>query len=382
MLAGMFLAAERALRGGSKADSTQVRSALFLEYRLPLGCLVHMTPVFEAIKRSRTEMEIAVATRGLGLQVLRNSPFVDHLIETPDPTVDLRVAVHGLRRQLRRREVRPDFVHTVATDQRTRIALMGMLGSSGWRGGYTLMPAIYQRPLAYDAASSLIGNNLRLAKMLGCEAEVTRPRVFFSNADMEVAQQLLHAANPVGRPVAVLVTQNSGGQSTGWHTERFQAAVIRHMIERERGFAVVYVGTASEATAIEEIRRAAGGLGTSIAGRTTVTELAAVLALSDYAVTLDTGTMHVGRATGVPMVVLGPSWQRTIEWLPLGVENVRILRGADRESVPAGYRLDEIEAESVIAAFDELIANYPPSGAARAARVRESLSEVDHLAAW
>jgi len=379
MLAGMFLTAERALRGGSQAVSTQVRSALFLEYRLPLGCLVHMTPVFEAIKRSRPEIEIAVATRGLGLQVLRHSPFVDHLIETPDPTADLGAAVRGLRRQLGESGLQPDCVLTGASDQRTRIALMALLGSSGWRGGYTLKPALYHRPLAYDVGRSLIDNNLRLARMLGCEAEVTRPRVFFSNADLEAAAAMLREVNPEVRPLAVLVTQNSGGQSTGWHTERF-ARVIRHAA-LQCGFAVVYVGTTAEATAIDAIRQSCGGLGASIAGRTTVNELAAVLALSDVTISLDTGTMHVGRAIGVPMVVLGPSWQRPIEWLPLGVENVRILRGEDRESVPDGYRLDEIDAESVIAACDELIGSYPPSGAARAARVRESLSEVDHLAA-
>ena len=90
-------------------------------------------------------------------------------------------------------------------------------------------------------------------------------------------------------------------------------------------------------------------------GRTSVTELAALLAMSDAVVSLDTGTMHVGRAVGVPMVVIGPSWQRPIEWLPLGVPQVRILRGEDREDVPEGYRLDEVEAGEVMAALRELM---------------------------
>ena len=76
---------------------------LVLEYMLPLGCLVHMTPVFEAMKRSRPEIELTVATRGLGLQVLRHSPFIDRLIETPDPTTDFGAAVRTLRKELRAR---------------------------------------------------------------------------------------------------------------------------------------------------------------------------------------------------------------------------------------------------------------------------------------
>jgi ADP-heptose:LPS heptosyltransferase len=379
MLVGTLLAAERVLREKVRQiDPATVRRVLVLEYRLPLGCLVHMTPVFEAIRRSRPEIEVAVATRGLGLQVLRHSKFVDRLIETPDPTADIAGAVRGLRRALKARSFHPDCALTGASDQRTRIALMALLGADGWRGGYTLKPALYQRPLAYDNRLSLIRNNLRLAKLAACEVEVTRPSVFFSEQDAATAKALLREANPDGRPLIVFVTQNSGGQSTGWHTDRFVRVIDN--AARVHGCAVVYVGTAAEAPAIEAIRQAAGGVGTSIAGKTTVSELAAVLAASDFMVTLDTGTMHVGRAAGVPMVVLGPSWQNPVEWLPLGVENVRILRGPDRVGVPQGYRLDEISAESVIAALGEVIDLYPATAAARELRLQTGVSKIDHLA--
>jgi ADP-heptose:LPS heptosyltransferase len=254
---------------------------------------------------------------------------------------------------------------------------MGLLGASGWRGGYTLKPGLYQRPLEYDRGVSLIENNLRLARVLGWGTEHVEPRVFFSRGNAEVARVLVRKVNPAGRPLVVMVTQNSGGQATGWHTERF-VQVIRHAAER-LGCAVVYVGTSGDAAAIEAIRKAAGGIGVSVAGRTSVTELAALLAMSDAMVTLDTGTMHVGRAVKTPMVVLGPSWQRPVEWMPLGVANVRILRGEDREGAPEGYRLDEISSESVIAALDDLMRVYPASVEARERRVGESLSEVDHL---
>ncbi len=331
------------------------------------------------MKRCRKDSTIAVATRGLGAQVLRYSPFVDRLIVTPDPLTDLPGAVSSLRGSLRRSRFSPECVLTGASDQRTRIALLGVLGARGWRGGYTLKPRLYQRPLAYDRGVSLIENNLRLARVFGCDVGMVEPRVFFSPENAEVARRLVTEVNSEGRPLVVMVTQNSGGQATGWHTERF-VRVIRHVAEG-LGCAVVYVGTTVDAAAIEEIREAAGGIGVSVAGRTSVTELAALLAMSDAMVTLDTGTMHVGRAVKTPMVVLGPSWQKPVEWLPLGVENVRILRGEDRDSAPIGYRLDEISAESVIEALDDLMQVYVPSVEAREMRVGTSLSEIDHLSA-
>ncbi len=372
-----LLAVEGALRRRVEVAPEAVRQVLVLEYMLPLGTCVHLTPFFEAMKRCWGDSTIAVATRGLGAQVLRCSPFVNRLIVTPDPLTDLPAAVSALRGSLRRSRFSPECVLTGASDQRTRIALLGVFGARGWRGGYTLKPRLYQRPLEYDRSVSLIENNLRLARMFGCETGHVEPRVFFSRENEEVARGLVGEVNPEGRPLVVMVTQNSGGQATGWHTERF-ARVIRHAAEG-LGCAVAYVGTSMDAAPIEEIRVAAGGIGVSVAGRTSVTELAALLAMSDAMVTLDTGTMHVGRAVRTPMVVLGPSWQRPIEWMPLGVESVRILRGEDRDTVPMGYRLDEISAESVIAALEDLMRVYPASAEARRRRVDQSLSAVDHL---
>lgn len=378
MLARTLLAVERVLRRKVAAvEPEKVNRVLVLEYMLPLGTCVHLTPFFEAVKNCRKDVAIAVATRGLGAQVLRYSPYVDKVIETPDPLTDLPAAVSSLRGALRRLRFEPDCVLTGASDQRTRIALMGVLGASGWRGGYTLKPGLYQRPLEYDRGVSLIENNLRLARVLGCEAERVEPRVFFSHENVEAAGGVVREVNPEGRPLVAMVTQNSGGQATGWHTERF-VRVIHHAADA-LGCAVVYVGTSQDASAIEQIRVAAGGIGVSVAGRTSVTELAALLAMSDAVVTLDTGTMHVGRAVKTPMVVLGPSWQRPVEWMPLGVANVRILRGGDRDAAPEGYRLDEISAESVIAALDDLMRVYPASGEVRERRLGESLSTVDHL---
>jgi ADP-heptose:LPS heptosyltransferase len=379
MLASTLLAVERVLRKKvPTVEPAKVKHVLVLEYMLPLGTCVHLTPFFEALKLCRPDLAITVATRGTGSQVLRHSPYIDRLIDTPDPLIDLKSAVLFLRGSLRRLKLEPDCVLTGASDQRTRIALMGMFGSGGWRGGYTLKPALYQRPLEYDGSISLIANNLRLMRLFGCEAKHMEPRVFFSQDNAETARGLVREINPDGRPLVMMVTQSSGGQATGWHTDRM-AQVIRHTAEL--GCAVVYAGTLGDAAAIEVIRTAAGGSGVSVAGRTTVTELAALLAMSDAMVTLDTGTMHVGRAVKTPMVVLGPSWQRPTEWLPLEVANVRILRGVDRDTVPEGYRLDEISAESVIEALDDLLRTYPASGEMRTDRLGQSLSSIDHLTA-
>jgi ADP-heptose:LPS heptosyltransferase len=376
--AGAIMATERLVRGKALSPVPEnVQHVLILEYMLPLGCCVHLTPLYETIKRSRPEISVTVATRGLGVAFLRHHAFVDHLIETPDPLYGTFAAARVLVSELARRNFRPDCVFTGASDQRSRIALLGLLSGAGWRGGYTLAPGLYQRPLLYDSRLSLIDNNLRVAALAGCATEHLEPRVFFSNADVAVAEGLAREANPdTSRPLLVMVTQNSGGQSTGWHTDRF-VEVLRHAHD-VLGCAIVYVGTSADTQAVEQIRQAAGGIGMSLTGKTGVTELAALLAMSDATVSLDTGTMHIARAVGVPVVVLGPSWQRPIEWLPLGLPWARILRGPDRVDVPKNYKLDEIGASEVIDALDDLLKSYPPDAASRTKRLQGSLSPIDH----
>ena len=375
--AEVLMASEHLLRGRRVTPRPEdANSVLILEYMLPLGCCVHLTPIYEAIKQARPSATITVATRGLGAALLRHNPFIDHIIQTPDPLTNLRGAAKSLSHSLARRNLRPDCCFTGASDQRTRIALLGLLTGAGWRGGFTLSSRLYHRPLQYQPDRSLIDNNLQLLSLLGLPQHHVEPRVFFSAADAALAQSLSRSANPEGKPLLVMVTQNSGGQSTGWHIDRF-AEVVRHAHD-VLDCAIVYAGTASDFYAIEQIRRAAGEVGTSLAGQTSVTELAALLALSDAAVSLDTGTMHVGRAVGTPMVVIGPSWQRPIEWLPLEQPHVRILRGPDRTDIPKGYRLDEIHAANVIAALEDLLTVYPPNPASRTKRLETNTSTINH----
>lgn len=377
--AATILLAERCIRGKRHAPTQRAGSILVLDFLGPLGCSVHLTPVFEAIKRSRPEVTVAVASRGVGIETLRHNPFIDHLIETPDPAKDLIAAARTLSRELSRRALDPECVLTGIANRRTRYLLAALWSCRGWRGGFTEAPNLYQRPLEIDFALSHLDNNLQLASLVGCTSVHREPAVFFSAQEIATARCMVEEANPDSRPLLILVTQNSGGQRTAWHTDRF-VHVIRDAYE-VMGYAIAYVGTEAEASAIEAIRSAAGSIGTSLAGRTSISVLAALLAMSDAVVTLDTGTMHVGRAVGVPMVVLGPSWQKPLEWLPLGVPNATILRGADRAPAPANYKLDEIDAEQVIETLAGLAVAYPASPSARAERLGRWTSAIDHAPA-
>ncbi|MHB1022952.1 MAG: glycosyltransferase family 9 protein [Acidobacteriaceae bacterium] len=315
---------------------------------------------------------IIVATRGTGQQTLQHNPYIDHLLCTSDPLTQTWKTARELKQQLKQRGLAPQYLITNSANQRTRIALLSMLLGRHIRIGFTLAPEFYDVPLKYDWSKSLIDNTLRLIEPAGYEPVHVEPRVYFTAKDTEKARLLLEEYHLLdGKPLLVMVTQNSGGQRTGWHTDRF-VQVIHHVSEN-LGCHVIFVGTQADESAIHSLRSSAKGQGISLAGKTNISELAALLCMSDYAISVDTGTMHVARAAGLPMVVLGPSWQRPLEWLPLGIENIRILRGEDIDYVPENYHLDEIEAEAVIQAINELYACYPANAKQREIRVERCL---------
>jgi ADP-heptose:LPS heptosyltransferase len=363
---------ERLFRSSDAQDLSKVNNFLLLQHSTALGTAVHATPLVAALRASVPNCRIVVAASGLAIEVFRNNPGIDHLIETPSPLRNFRAAAKSLRAQ-KPFAGKVFAALTTCGNERTLVGLQALLSGAALRVGFTEVPQLYRVALERDVELSLIDNNLRIVKAFGYLVQHCEPQIFVTEADVASARTFLTETGAhTGRPVAIFVTQNSGGQRTGWHLDRF-VRVIRHA-SGELGCAVVYVGTARDAESIAAIREAAGGIGVSIAGKTSVTELTAVLAMSDVMVTLDTGTMHVGRAAKVPMVVLGPSWQKPLEWLPLTVANVRILRGPDREAIPDNYQLDEISAESVIAALDELLLTYPPSAADRSSRVASTLA--------
>lgn len=349
-------------------------TVLYAQFERPLGCCVHGTPLVQAIHAAAPGVKVIVATQGPGAATLRHHPGIDRLIEIESNPVgsfgNVRSAAGELRARLAELKIAPDVVVQDASSRRSASALFAALLRLAPTVGFGDAPALYDRFLSYDPGLSLIDNNLRIVGALGSRPRHLEPAVFFDSTELARARELLRGIRSEGAGVIGFVLQGSGGQRTGWHPERF-ADVIAEM--ERRGFASVFLGTAGDQEGIEAVQALANSRGLSLAGRTSISEAAAVLALCDLLITVDTGTMHLGRSVSVPMVVLGPSWQRPLEWLPLGVENVRILRGPDRDDVPPGYQLDEIGVGDVLNAADELLRRYPPSLQAREDRAQQRL---------
>ena len=164
------------------------RNFLLLQHARALGTVVHATPLIPALREAMPDSRIAVAASGFALEVLRNNPGIERLIETPSPLSDWRGAAQVLRRENPFRG--EDFVLvTPVGNDRTKIALQTLFVGAGARVGFTQVPALYRAAFEFDYAKSQIENNLAILPALGHTVRHFEPQIFFAAADLEWARR-------------------------------------------------------------------------------------------------------------------------------------------------------------------------------------------------
>lgn len=357
VFAGVKALERLASHEGTGRSLREIKDFLLLQYPSALGTAIHATPLIPALRHAVPGCRIVVAASGFALDVFRNNPRIDRLIETPNPLKDLKGAVYALRRENPFREAAYAAI-TSTGNERTLIAMQALLSGASIRVGFTVVPQLYRKPLFFDRDLSQIANNLRIVEALGHSPVHSEPEIFYSETELATARNTLALGGvETGRPLAVFVTQTSVTQRKGWRVERFRAAA--ESLRKRYGAHILFVGTASESAAIDELRSALTFPTTNVAGKTSLSQLAALMSCCNVGLTLDTGPMHLGRAVGLPMVIIAPAWSPPIEWLPLGNDRFRILKNADMASAPADYIIDEVSVDEVTAALDDLIVRYP-----------------------
>ncbi len=162
---------------------------------------------------------------------------------------------------------------------------------------------------------------LLLLKAIGIESEEVVFALPIGEEQREKIGQLLEAEGVDPAKPLVAINPMTTWETKHWRNERF-ARVADQLLDR--GMAVVFSGGPQDVQPIEGIRKAMTGKAASLAGRTTLKELAALYEGVQVLITTDTGPMHLAAAVGTPVVALfGP----TAPWRtgPFGSSH-RILR--------------------------------------------------------
>ncbi|MCK9367472.1 MAG: glycosyltransferase family 9 protein [Metallibacterium scheffleri] len=275
-----------------------------------------------------------------------------------------------------------ETVITTAFNRQPRRVFLALLSGARNCFGFADVPAVYDDFVIYDMKLSVAQNNLNSLLPLDINNINSELRIYFSGEDYRTAFSIFKKTSiDPDLPICILITQTSGGQPSDWWPDRF--AQLADQLHRNSGLQVVFVGSKSDVVKIEKIRASMIEPSVSIAGLTDIPTLAAVMCISDVAVTVDTGPMHIGTAVGLPMILVASAWQSPHEWLPVGSQKVTILRSNDiscKECYKAYCAtrecMEDIGVRDVYSNVVRKLAVYPPSAPARLQRVKDSMVDA------
>jgi heptosyltransferase-3 len=331
-----------------------------------IGDVLLTTPAIRAMRRAWPEATIlAVVSRG-SEDVLAGSPDVARVL-----VLDRQAGLPGqwrLVRALRRHA--PEAVFQMG--QGDREAVLGWLSRARHRIGYAPGRAggwrrrLLTCAVPWNGLQHVVDTHLDLVRAVGIPAEACRPILPVpAEARARMAGRLREAG--AGAPL-VVVHAVSRWMFKAW-PEAACAEVVRDLAARGLSVALTSGPAAVEQAAARRIRDLAGVPVIDLVGRTSLPDLAAVLAEARLFVGVDSAPMHMAAALGVPVVALfGPSGEHS--WGPWGAGH-RVLAAPFlcRPCGQAGcldrkrsHCLEAIPPADVLAAADALLG--APAGTA------------------
>ena len=288
-----------------------------------LGDVLLATPTLQALKAAYPTARLtALVNRGTE-EILIGNPDVDEIMPLDRGSIveQWRFAVTVRRR---------GFDLVVDLTDGDRAAFLTWISGASVRIGFNAEQRwtgrCYTTVVHANATAHRIERDLAALTPLNISPIDRIPRLWLSNEDESGAEELL--ANLAVRSDESLVVIQPGARYwfKAWPSERF-AELADRLIEKF-GCQVLVGGSRQEIDLAQLVVKQAKSRLISIAGRSPIRTLAALLKRAALFVGNDTGAMHIATAVGTPVVALfGPS--NPAEWGPRGGPAEVIYKGLD-----------------------------------------------------
>lgn len=280
------------------------------------GDLLAATPAMQALRRHfGAQLTLLAAPR--------SAPIVDgHPAISEILTDDGSLPIDVVARELARRA----FTHAVVFWSTARVAAIVArakipvrVGQSrrlySWR--YTIRVPV--RTETGDTTSHWTDVQMDYARALGAQPSADDYRIIVEYDASDTAQAATIAARyaPNGRFVAFHAARGMPLDAVQWPVNQF--AAIGDALSETFDAPVLLTGSAEERQIVERISSAMRRPHASIAGQTTLRELAALFERATCVVALDSGPMHIAAAVGAPTVgIFALRTDLPQRWRPLG----------------------------------------------------------------
>lgn len=343
------------LRGRAQAPvpATPPRKILVMQLQ-QVGDSVIFTPALAAIHRRWPHAVIDVLASPASAQLYSRFPWVGRVVVDPHSTsrASRKLPERSVIRALRRE--RYDVVVADVAQHSLRYGLIAWLTGAPVRIGFDVegRGLFYTHRITCPPGTDYLRCNLLAAAAIGADVADAREELHYDASDREHADALLRDAGVDPSRPLVLMHPASNWQSKTWFEDRWARLADALALD---GVEVGFVGTPAEAEYVEIIRRSMTAPSISLAGATSLTQLAALLDRCDLFVGTDSGPRHIAGALGRPMVTVMSSQDLAFRW-SLARPNETVIR-TDPECSPCfqptcSHRtcMDLIDAARVVAA--------------------------------
>jgi ADP-heptose:LPS heptosyltransferase len=205
--------------------------------------------------------------------------------------------------------------------------------------------------------------NLGLLKPLGIAQIKKQPVLSISPEMKERAKRMLGSAGIDWRNF-ILIHPGSGGSTLPLPEQSYKQLVS--LLVRRADSGLVLTGSIDEKEATERVREGIEERAITMAGKTTISELAGIISLARLFIGNSTGPMHIASATGIPIVAFFPPSRanRKTRWAPLTPSlifepPVPHCRRCIREQCAHFNCMTLIEPEGVFEKIEKWLGNEP-----------------------
>lgn len=318
---------------------------------LYLGDLMFATPFFKELRKNFPKARIDLIVNSAFHSIMEDNTNLDN-VYAYNKQWTLKQSIE-FAKQIRKNNY--DLGINIHGSWRSAIILR--LINPTYTIGYGKKGQLFlNRRLAQPHNQHMVDVYLNLLKEMNLRAEPSLPYLELKKSVQdEIDKKLIQwGINPEEKLIAL----NAGGT---WPTKRWTVngfAQLADILNRKYG-KVIFVGSAGDLSLVEAIVDLMETKPVIATGKTTLPELAALLARCDLVISNDSGPVHVAAAVGTPTItIFGPS--DDLKYRPLG-ENHKIVkttiecRPCGKHQCPLSHHrcMTEIKVDDIIDEIDK-----------------------------
>jgi lipopolysaccharide heptosyltransferase II len=337
-----------------------------------LGDVILTTPFLGAVRDRFPKAFLAVLVIPGTREILAGHPRLDDVLVYDKKGVDR--GFRGLIATARRlREMR--FDTCLLPHRSFRSALLARMAAIPVRIGFA--PSwgmfLYTRRVRRDSSRHEVHRNLQLLDPLGSDDSVhpagpsQKLWVATDPQDVGWANRRLAEDGIRENDRVIAMAPGSVWATKRWIPEKFAAVAdtLRSDFKRK----VILLGSRDDLPVIDEVLAHCREKPVSLAGKTTLRQLAAVLKRCELLITNDNGAMHVGVAQEIPIVAVFGSTTLGLGYGPFTAEAAVVERPLEcrpcgkhgHQKCPLGHFncMNQISAEDVLTAVERMMQTAP-----------------------